>query len=46
MEALQFSSESPVQQRLEEMLRLTLGLALLGAQPFESVDRALLPRAV
>jgi hypothetical protein len=27
-----------VQQRLEQMLRLALGFALLGAQPLESVD--------
>jgi hypothetical protein len=26
-----------VQQRLEQVLRLTLGFALLGAQPLESV---------
>jgi hypothetical protein len=29
-----------VQQRLEEVLRLALGFALLGAQPLESVDDA------
>jgi len=28
----------PVQQRLEEMLRLMLGFALLGAQPLEFAD--------
>jgi hypothetical protein len=27
-----------VEQRLEQMLRLALGLALLGAQPLEFVD--------
>jgi hypothetical protein len=28
----------PIQQRLEQMLRLALRLALLGAQPLESLD--------
>jgi hypothetical protein len=30
-----------VQQRLEEVLRLALGFALLGAQPLELVDGSL-----
>jgi hypothetical protein len=32
----------PVQQRLEQMLRLALRLVLLRAQPLESVERSLL----
>ena len=37
----QLPPKRPVQQRLEEMLGLALGFALLGAQPLEFVDRSL-----
>jgi len=36
----QLPPKRPLQQRLEQVLRLALGFALLGAQPLEFVDSA------
>ncbi len=35
---LQLSPKRPMQQRLEQVLRLALGFALLGTQPLELTD--------